>query len=109
MLERELAHRVEIGAEEMGSGCTEGFEIEYYMLKGELGDISEAQEIQEQQYKWAFGIEIIKKNASGTIEKTGYENISCREGSVKELVKKLAVNRVTPVTLSCIMEDYLAG
>lgn len=89
--------------EENDSGRKPGnlMELDYYLLESEFGG-ADNQEICK-----AYGIEIVKRHNGGTVERKQFENIfPCKE-KTKNLIKLLAEQTVTPLSLPYVLDDLL--
>ncbi|MCX7749761.1 MAG: DUF6514 family protein [Clostridia bacterium] len=78
-------------------------ELEYYMVE------SKNDEDEELRGRRLYGVEIVKKIGTHSIEKELVRNLSCCEDSAREIIDKLAKNTVTPVGLPFVIEDLLGA
>lgn len=76
-------------------------ELEYYLVESDYNTIEEA------DAKKTYGICIIKKTNEQFIEGKLISDFSCCISKTKEVLKTLAENSVTPITLYNILEDIV--
>lgn len=103
MVSKFLEKRVDLFTEEDKTEFTNKVKLEYYLL--------ESEEMQRGEFagKEVYGIEIVKNDGSGYCESETVKNLfQCRE-STRLLLKKLAANRVTPVSLYEVLDDIIGA
>ncbi len=78
-------------------------ELEYYIL------ISETDDLDNDTIQQTYGVEIVK-NVEGLLsESKAFENVFTDMERIKGLIKVLADNTVTPVSLPYILDDLLGA
>lgn len=76
------------------------FKLEYYIIENQINTTNGA------LYFHSYGIEIIKKEGD-VVETKAVMNIVYSEDVARNLAEKLAQNRVTPITMEEIIDDYI--
>ena len=76
-------------------------ELEYYVLESKTDYMDELAE------KNVYGVGIAKRINETCYEEENAKNLSCSIKEVKNFIKKLADNEVTPVCLDYIVADLL--
>lgn len=76
------------------------FKLEYYIIENQINTVNGG------LYFHSYGIEIIKKEGD-VIETKAILNVVYSEESAKKITEKLANNKVTPITMEEIIDDYI--
>lgn len=101
MLSRFLEKRIEIEEQEILCNPGNMLELEYYLVESD--PVSDNAAVEERGY----GIQIVKKESGTTYESIMLKDIHPNRETTEKLVKLLADNTVTPVTLPYIIDDML--
>lgn len=101
MLSKFLEKKIEIIPQEISDNSGNPLELEYYLVECEMGR-DECISIEK-----GYGVEIVKKENGSIKESTIIRGIYYNRESTESLVKKLAVNTVTPVTLTYVLDDMI--
>ncbi|MBP5426435.1 MAG: hypothetical protein J6Y29_00825 [Clostridiales bacterium] len=89
---REMFFMQEVAVNEAGVKGNQSFNLEYYLINN--GDNT-------------YGIEILKIDNNTAHSEKSIINIATVKENAIELLSKLAKNKVTPLTLGYIGEDFL--
>lgn len=76
------------------------FKLEYYIIEKQINTTNGA------LYFHSYGIEIIKK-AGDIIETKAIMNVVYSEELARNLAESLAKNKVTPLTMEEVIDDYI--
>ena len=101
MLSRFLEKRIEIGGQEILCNPGNALELEYYLVESDPDRENTAPE------ERGYGIQIIKKESGVACESVMLRDIHPSRETAEKLVKLMADNTVTPVTLPYIIDDML--
>lgn len=101
MLKRKIERRILINNDAENYGYDMPIELEYYLLE------SEANYREEPTGRKIYGLGIAKKIDETCYEEKTVRNFSCNINETKKVIKKLADNEVTPITLEFILDDML--
>jgi hypothetical protein len=101
MMSRFLEKRIEVGGQEIPFNPGNALELEYYLIESEP-----AREDAGPGEK-GYGIQIIKKENGVASESAIFRDIHHSRETAEKLVRLLADNTVTPVTLPYIIDDML--
>lgn len=78
-------------------------ELEYYLLESKIA------ESETEEFRNAYGVEIVKKYREQTVEKKHYKDIYFTKEKARSFIELLAKNTVTPITLPYIIDDMLGA
>ena len=101
MIKRNLEKEVLLTNDENNLLINSPIKLEYYLLESEI------KEIDELKGQTAYGIEIVKKVNGENEEAKSFRNILCCEDSIRNLLNKLALNTVTPISLAYVLDDMI--
>jgi|LSQX01.2.fsa_nt_gb hypothetical protein len=76
-------------------------ELEYYLL------ISETDDYEDAGLQKTYGVEVVKKINDLFLDSKVFQNVFLDRERVKDIIRTLANNAVTPVTLPYILDDLL--
>lgn len=98
MLSRFLEKKIEIEVQEIPGNT---LELEYYLTESETACGSEIAGDRE------YGIQIVKRENGASIESIIFKDVFPVREDMRELIRRMAENTVTPVTLPYIIDDIL--
>jgi len=102
MLVKYLEKKVELESFDC-TAAEEPIELEYYLLESEIrGE-------EELDGRKVYGIEVVKRVNDVKVERKIIKDVSCFKESTLEILKRLAENSVTPVSLPFILEDMIGN
>lgn len=101
MIKRKLEKEVELLADENQKAFNIPIILEYYLLESEIDEITEL------KGNKVFGIEVIKKIKGINDEVISYKDISCSMEKTQNILNRLAINNVTPISFPYIIEDLI--
>jgi hypothetical protein len=103
MISKTLEKKIEIAMQEMPGEVGNTLELEYYLVENhnEMTDDIVA--------NIGYGVEIIKKENGLIIESKMIKNIYINREITEKFLKTLALNTVTPVTLTYVVEDVIGA
>lgn len=98
MISKFLEKRIEIIPQEITDGLGNPLELEYYLVECD-SDCNEAEK--------GFGVEIVMKNKGIVSDSILINDIFPAREQSENLIRKLFVNSVTPVSLPYILDDLI--
>lgn len=101
MISKFLEKRIEIEPQEITCNSGNPLELEYYLIECDF----EKEECIEAEK--GYGVEIVKKENGSIMESAIIRSIYNNRENTEDLVKKLAENTVTPITLNYILDDLI--
>ena len=101
MVSKFLEKRIEIVMQEIPENPGNALELEYYLVESD-SDYNEGINAGNE-----YGVEIMKKERGYIKESKMFKGIYASRETIENFIRKLVVNKVTPVTLSYILDDIL--
>lgn len=101
MLIKYLENKVELEPIDCLTVAKEPVELEYYLIESEINGEEEL------DGKTVFGIEIVKRVNDIRVESSIIKDVSCLREDTLRILRIMARNTVTPISLPFIIEDII--